>query len=88
MPKPKAHRAPRSLGTCGGLQQLAEARPGRNHSHAMWSKLLTQRVHVGIVYGIYLGLKGVPISLLWSLCRYYNDTWTLWVIKGFCRDGI
>ena len=30
------------------------------------------------LYGIYLGLKGVPISLLWSLGMYYNDTWTLW----------
>ena len=23
----------------------------------------------------YLGLKGVPISLLWNPCMYDNDTW-------------
>ena len=30
------------------------------------------------LYGKYLGLKGAPISLLWGLYVYYNDTWTLW----------
>ena len=29
------------------------------------------------LYSIYLGLKGVPVSVLWGLCRYYKATWTL-----------
>ena len=33
----------------------------------------SQRVH-----GIHLGHKGVPMSLLWALCMYCNDAWTLW----------
>ena len=27
----------------------------------------------------YVGLQGVPICLLWGLCMYYGDTWTLWI---------
>ena len=38
----------------------------------------TERVHKTICR--YLGLKG--ISLLQGLCRYYNDTWTLWELYG------
>ena len=34
------------------------------------------------LYSIYLGLKGVPISLLWGLCIYYIATWTLWEEAG------
>ena len=29
-------------------------------------------------YAIYLGLEGVPVSLLWGLCRYYLGAWSLW----------
>ena len=29
-------------------------------------------------HGMHLGLQGAPISLLWGLCMYHNDTWTLW----------
>ena len=28
-----------------------------------------------MVFGIRLGLKGVPVFLLWGLCVYYKDTW-------------
>ena len=35
-------------------------------------------------HGRCLGLKGVPISLLWGLGRYDNDTWTLWA-RAPCR---
>ena len=31
------------------------------------------------LHGIYRGLKGVPMSLLWGLCMYFNDAWTLGV---------
>ena len=31
------------------------------------------------MHGIYIGLKRVPVSLLWGLCICYNETWTLWV---------
>ena len=32
-----------------------------------------------MVYGMWLGLKVVPMSLLWGLCMYYRGTWTrLW----------
>ena len=31
------------------------------------------------IYGIYLGLKVVPVSLLLGLCMYYIGTWTHWV---------
>ena len=36
------------------------------------------------LYATYLGPNGVPISLLWGVYvgRYYNDTWTLWDLKG------
>ena len=30
------------------------------------------------LYGMYLGHKGAAMFLLWDLCIYYNDTWTLW----------
>ena len=30
------------------------------------------------LYGTYLGLKRVPISLLRGHCMYYNDAWTPW----------
>ena len=30
-----------------------------------------------LVYCIYLGLTGVPISSYWRLCKYYTGTWTL-----------
>ena len=33
----------------------------------------------------YLGLRGVPVSLLWGPCRYCSDTWTLWV--HFCMTS-
>ena len=29
-------------------------------------------------YCIYLGLKVVPMSLLWGIYMYYSGTWTLW----------
>ena len=30
---------------------------------------------------VYLGLQGVPVSLLRGLCTYYIGTWTLWVVE-------
>ena len=31
---------------------------------------------------IYMGLEEGPISLLWGLCMYHNDTWTLWELAS------
>ena len=62
------------------LRDSMHIRPFPDHS----INKLTQRVHIK-VYGRYLGLKEVPISLLWGLGVYYNDTWTLWVTDS-CRS--
>ena len=32
-------------------------------------------IYIYMVYGIYLGLEVIPISLLWSIVCY-DDTWT------------
>ena len=41
-----------------------------------------------MVYGVYLGVEGGPVSLLWGLCMYGNDTWTLWgAVEGMCIAG-
>ena len=44
----------------------------------IWVPDQGQRVHV-MIWCVYLGLECGPISLLWGLCIYYKDTWTLWV---------
>ena len=38
--------------------------------------------------GIYVGLNRGPTSLLWGLCMYHNDTWTLWAISPRQRRGL